>query len=105
MNSWIEIIVRRLKFYLRELITSKGQYVIDDEYHIQNVNAYPSDFKAWINGFFNFLYWREAFYMELLFILFSPGCFNHLRRRLFYDECPCLFPLPRIHRYFRVIQW
>lgn len=47
-----ESVARRLKLDLKELVTSKGQYVIDGEYHIQRVNAYHSDFKGWINGFF-----------------------------------------------------
>lgn len=47
-----ESIARRLKLDLKELVTSKGQYVIDGKYHIQHVNAYHSDFREWINIFF-----------------------------------------------------
>ncbi|MFK0569866.1 IS1595 family transposase [Endozoicomonas sp.] len=47
-----ESVARRLNLELKELVTSKGVYVIDDEYHIQRVNAYHSDLKSWINGFF-----------------------------------------------------
>ena len=47
-----ECIARRLNLNLKELVISQGFYVIEDNYHIQHVNAYHSDFKMWINGFF-----------------------------------------------------
>lgn len=47
---------------------SKGQRVINGAYHIQNVNAYHSRFKVWLNRFHgvatkylpNYLGWRQA---------------------------------------------
>lgn len=47
-----ESIARRLKLTLKELVSKAGIYVLDTIYHIQHVNAYHSDLKAWINGFF-----------------------------------------------------
>lgn len=47
-----ESIAKRLNLDLKELVTSQGIHVIDGKYHIQHVNAYHSDLKAWINCFF-----------------------------------------------------
>lgn len=48
-----ESIAKRLKLNLKELVTGSGEYVVEGIYHIQHVNAYHSDLKSWINGFFN----------------------------------------------------
>jgi len=47
-----ESVARRLQLDLKELVASKGNYVIEGKYHIQHVNAYHRDVKEWINGFF-----------------------------------------------------
>ena len=47
-----ESIARRLKLTLKELVSQAGIYVLEKVFHIQHVNAYHSDLKAWINGFF-----------------------------------------------------
>lgn len=48
-----ESLASRLGLNLKELVTTKGEFIIDGIYHIQHVNAYHSDLKSWINGFFN----------------------------------------------------
>ena len=47
-----ESLAKRLNLRLKELVTSTGVHVLDGIYHIQHVNAYHSDLKTWINGFF-----------------------------------------------------
>jgi len=47
-----ESIARRLNLTLKELVTTAGVYVLEKIYHIQHINAYHSDLKAWINDFF-----------------------------------------------------
>jgi len=42
----------QLNVTLKELVTTAGQYVRENIYHIQTVNAYHSELKRWINGFF-----------------------------------------------------
>ena len=45
-------LAKRLNLELKELVTTAGTYVIEGIYHIQHINAYHSDLKAWINNFF-----------------------------------------------------
>lgn len=47
-----ESIARSLGLQLKELVTTAGIHVLEKIYYIQHVNAYHSDLKAWINGFF-----------------------------------------------------
>jgi transposase-like protein len=47
-----EKLAKQLKVSLKELVTSAGEYVRDEVYHIQTVNAYHSELKRWLNGFF-----------------------------------------------------
>jgi len=42
----------QLNVTLKELVTTAGRYVRENIYHIQTVNAYHSELKRWINGFF-----------------------------------------------------
>ncbi len=47
-----EKLADQLKVTLKELVTTAGEYVREKVYHIQTVNAYHSELKRWINGFF-----------------------------------------------------
>ncbi|WP_281645522.1 IS1595 family transposase, partial [Parendozoicomonas sp. Alg238-R29] len=47
-----EKLADQLNVTLKELVTTAGQYVREKVYHIQTVNAYHSELKRWINGFF-----------------------------------------------------
>uniref|UniRef100_UPI00248ED864 IS1595 family transposase n=1 Tax=Parendozoicomonas sp. Alg238-R29 TaxID=2993446 RepID=UPI00248ED864 len=47
-----EKLADQLNVTLKELVTTAGQYVREEVYHIQTVNAYHSELKRWINGFF-----------------------------------------------------
>ncbi len=47
-----EKLAEQLNVTLKELVTTSGQYVREKIYHIQTVNAYHSELKCWINGFF-----------------------------------------------------
>lgn len=47
-----ESIAETLGLQLKELVTTAGVHVLEKIYHIQHVNAYHSDLKSWINGFF-----------------------------------------------------
>lgn len=47
-----EQLAGQLSVTLKELVTTAGQYVREKIYHIQTVNAYHSELKRWINGFF-----------------------------------------------------
>ncbi|MFK0572058.1 IS1595 family transposase [Endozoicomonas sp.] len=48
-----EKLAKKLGFEFKELVTSKGQRVLEGIYHIQNVNAYHSGLKRWISGVFH----------------------------------------------------
>ncbi|WP_051786235.1 IS1595 family transposase [Endozoicomonas numazuensis] len=48
-----EKLARKLGFTFKELISSEGQRVLDDIFHIQHVNAYHSHLKNWISGVFH----------------------------------------------------
>lgn len=48
-----EKLARDMEIPLKELVTSAGQHVIDQIFHIQHVNAYHSHFKRWIYGVFH----------------------------------------------------
>jgi hypothetical protein len=47
-----EKLAGQLNVTLKELVTTAGVYVREKVYHIQTVNAYHSELKRWINGFF-----------------------------------------------------
>ena len=47
-----ETVAERLELQLKELVTTAGIHVLEGIYHIQHVNAYHSDLKSWIYGFF-----------------------------------------------------
>ncbi|WP_211831196.1 IS1595 family transposase [Kistimonas asteriae] len=44
---------KRLGINTKTLVAKNGQHVKEGVYHIQTVNAYHSDLKRWLNGFFN----------------------------------------------------
>ncbi|PJE78804.1 hypothetical protein CI610_02239 [invertebrate metagenome] len=48
-----ESLARKLGFPFKELTTSAGQYVREEVFHIQHVNAYHSHLKQWIKGVFH----------------------------------------------------
>ena len=48
-----EKLAEKLGFEFKELVTSKGQHVLEGIYHIQHVNAYHSNLKKWIGGVFH----------------------------------------------------
>ena len=46
-------LAEKLNVTVKTLVTNAGQYVKEGIFHIQTVNAYHSELKRWINGFFN----------------------------------------------------
>ena len=62
-------LAKKLGFTFKELVTSAGQQVMDDVFHLQHVNAYHSHLKGWIKDVFHgvatkylphYLGWRRA---------------------------------------------
>lgn len=47
-----EKLARDMGLPLKELVTSAGQHVVEEVFHIQHVNAYHSHLKRWIDGVF-----------------------------------------------------
>lgn len=48
-----ESLASKLGFTLKELVTSAGQHVVDEIFHIQHINAWHSHLKRWIDGAFH----------------------------------------------------
>ena len=46
-------LAKALNLTLKKLVTSKGIHILEGVFHLQNVNAYHSHLKQWIEGTFH----------------------------------------------------